>query len=324
MIKARSLTRRKMATGAVAATGGFAGLFRLRYSTSYAARFFRERLAETGRRIRSAPTKPTPGSWVQNDITASWLGHATVLINFFGIHILTDPVLFSRVGANLRLGTLGPKRLIASALKARELPPIDLVLLSHAHLDHFDIPSLRMFGGETQVVTASGTSDLLRRTRLTIAGELGWGGKQTVHTRQGSVKVTAFEVNHWGTRWRRDTHRGYNGYFLEREGKRIVFGGDTALCGNFRELKTMGKVHLAIMPIGAYNPWIRSHCNPEEALRMANDAGAQFILPIHHQTFKLGREPLAEPIERLEEALASEPDRLALRGVGETFSLARR
>jgi L-ascorbate metabolism protein UlaG (beta-lactamase superfamily) len=78
-------------------------------------------------------------------------------------------------------------------------------------------------------------------------------------------------------------------------------------------------VDLAIMSIGCYNPWVRTHCNPEQAIQMANDAGAQFIMPVHHQTFRLSFEPFREPIERFEAALRQTPERIALREIGETF-----
>ena len=75
------------------------------------------------------------------------------------------------------------------------------------------------------------------------------------------------------------------------------------------------------MPIGAYNPWIRAHCTPEQALKMANDAGADGILPVHHQTFQLSSEPALEPIERLSAALSSSPERLTLTEIGQEVSL---
>ncbi len=89
----------------------------------------------------------------------------------------------------------------------------------------------------------------------------------------------------------------------------------------FRNLRSARKFDLAIMPIGAYDPWIRAHCTPEEALAMANDAGAEVILPVHHQTFQLSREPRREPIERLSEALASAPERLAWQDIGQEIHL---
>ncbi|MDB6024491.1 MAG: hypothetical protein JWM68_714 [Verrucomicrobiales bacterium] len=290
-------------------------------SNTFAARFVRERIAESGRPIEIPRCKPYPSKWNDNAIHAAWLGHSTVLLNVFGITILTDPVLFSRVGASLGIGTLGPKRLTAPGLTTKELPKIDLVLLSHAHLDHLDMPTLAHFGESTQVVTARNTADLLRGTKMSKVNELGWDDKTTLSTRNGEVHIEAFEVNHWGGRWSKKEDRGWNGYVISREGKKIIFGGDTAQCDHFRKLRSKGPFELAMMPIGAYNPWIRAHCTPEEAVAMANDAGAKYILPIHHQAFTLGREPVNEPIERFDAALQNEPERIALRQVGETFRL---
>jgi L-ascorbate metabolism protein UlaG (beta-lactamase superfamily) len=118
-----------------------------------------------------------------------------------------------------------------------------------------------------------------------------------------------------------DDHRGYNGYLIERNGHRIIFSGDTAATDTFAELRSRGAIDLAIMSIGCYNPWIRTHANPEQAVQMANAAGAQFVLPMHHQTFRLSFEPFREPIERFELALQKTPERIALREIGETFVL---
>jgi L-ascorbate metabolism protein UlaG (beta-lactamase superfamily) len=89
----------------------------------------------------------------------------------------------------------------------------------------------------------------------------------------------------------------------------------------FAALRRHGPVDVAIMPISAYNPWIQSHSTPEQAVQMANTAGAHFIVPVHHQTFRLSFEPFREPIERLEAALSKTPEQIALREIGETFVL---
>jgi L-ascorbate metabolism protein UlaG (beta-lactamase superfamily) len=136
--------------------------------------------------------------------------------------------------------------------------------------------------------------------------------------------VTAFPVRHWGARLRHDNYRGYNGYLIERAGRRIIFAGDTAMTSDFSALRGHGPIDIAIMPIGAYDPWIHSHATPEEAVRMASAAGAEYILPMHHQTFRLSAEPFCEPIERFEKALHQASHRIALREIGQTFVLPER
>lgn len=282
---------------------------------------WQEWIAERQRPIAPAFARPNPAEWSDDRITTAWLGHATVLINFFGIKILTDPVLFPRIGIRLPGLTLGPKRLTAPALTVRELPKIDMILLSHAHFDHFDMRTLHRFDRSTIVITAARTSDLLRWKRFRYVYELGWNETKSLRAAAGGIGISAFRVKHWGARTRRDTYRGYNGYLIERNNRRIIFSGDTALIDSFAELRAFGPIDLAIMPIGAYDPWIHSHCTPEQAVQMANKAGAHFIMPVHHQTFRLSFEGFREPIERFEAALHKTPERIALCEIGETFVL---
>ena len=283
------------------------------------ARFLREMLADAKRALIPAPAKPRPEQWSNQGITVSWLGHATLLINFYGIRILTDPVFSARVGINGGICTLGPKRYFAPALPWRELPPIDVVLLSHAHYDHMDLPSLKRLPVPAFAVTAKATTDILKSTCLKSIVELGWNEQTVFQGANGKLEIQAIEVKHWGQRWPSEVPRGYNGYVLRREGKAILFGGDTAYTPLFRELRSRGPYEVAMMPIGAYNPWIRNHCTPEQAVEMANAAGARYVVPIHHQTFRLSDEPMNEPIQRLAAALDREPERLALREMGATF-----
>jgi L-ascorbate metabolism protein UlaG (beta-lactamase superfamily) len=290
----------------------------------WVAHLWREWTIESWRPIAPAFAKPEPSKWSDARVTAAWIGHATVLINVFGVTILTDPVLFPRIGIRLPGFTIGPKRLTAPALQFHELPRIDLILLSHAHFDHFDLRTLRRFNKNTTVVTAPNTADLLRWTRLRDITELCCGEQKSLNTVAGAVSITAFEVKHWGARTQRDTHRGYNGYLIEsraRGKRRILFGGDTAMTDSFAKLRHDGEIDLAIMSIGAYNPWIQSHCTPEQAVAMATAAGARFIMPVHHQTFRLSFEPLREPIERFQAALSETPERIALREIGQMFAL---
>jgi len=167
-------------------------------------------------------------------------------------------------------------------------------------------------------VTAPMTSDLLRVRRYREVREAAWGERARV----GPAEVRAFQVKHWGARLRSDIWRGYNGYVIEAGRWRVVFGGDTAWTTNFQSLADSRRAHLAIMPIGTYNPWMRNHCTPEQAWRMGNDARAEFFLPIHHQTFPLSYEPVGEPIERFYGAAGREADRVAVNGIGQEFRLS--
>jgi L-ascorbate metabolism protein UlaG (beta-lactamase superfamily) len=288
-------------------------------SKQRAARWVRRLVADARRNILPAPFKPDPAHWSDNQVTLAWLGHTTVLINFYGVRILTDPALGNRVGISLGVGIAGPKRYIAPALRPQELPPIDVLLLSHAHMDHMDLPTLRCFGPNTFTVTARTTQDLLQATRLKRITELSWNERVTFSGPKGELEMQGVEVKHWGARWPSEQPRGYNGYILRREGRTLLFAGDTALTPALGQIRSKGPFDLAVMPIGAYRPWIWNHCTPEQAVEMANKAGAQYILPVHHQTFQLSDEPMSEPMERLEAALHHEPERLALRRVGGTF-----
>lgn len=274
---------------------------------------------EAVRPILPPPNHPQPHRWPEKGLYATWLGHSTVLLRMDGFTILTDPIFSDRAGLNLGPFTLGLKRLVAPALVVPQLPKVDLVLLSHAHMDHFDLPSLRRLENrKTAVVTAWRTSDLLRPWRYREVHELAWGQQ----VRIGPVVCRAFEVKHWGARLRNDTYRGYNGYLIEAGRYRVVFAGDTAFTPSFRTLRDSRSFDLAIMPIGAYNPWLRNHCSPEQAWSMANDARAEFLVPVHHQTFRLSHEPVGEPIERFYSAAGNQTDRIAVAKIGQEFRLA--
>lgn len=298
---------------AAAASAGALGW--LHDSDHIAARSLRGTLAG-GSQNTAQPVKPSWRDWPSSAITAAWIGHETVLIDFQGLRILTDPVLFDWVGLDLGPVVIGEKRLVAPALKVDELPPIDLILLSHAHMDHLDLPTLRALPRESRVLTAARTEDLVRGCGHSRVQELRWGESALVSTANGELEARAFEVKHTGARWKHDPPRGCNAYLLTRNGHSLIFGGDTALCGSFQQCKASKPV-AAIMPIGSYGRSPGSHCTPEQAIRMANEAGAEYFLPVHHGTFALGKEPLSEPLERAEAAI--EADRIGFRRPGETW-----
>lgn len=257
----------------------------------------------------AAPLKPDVSDWQRHSLAAAWLGHATTLLRIGDITILTDPVLSNRVGVGLGLLTGGPMRQFLPALSLHQLPPIDLILLSHAHFDHLDRPTLTRFPRDIPIVTAEHTRDLLDDLGFNHVTELRWGE----HLSIDSVRITAQKVRHWGARTFLDAHRGYNAYLIEDPKRRILFGGDSAYQDYFTEVP---KVDLAILGIGAYNPWIEGHANPEQAWQMAQHARADFVLPMHHSTFKLSLERMAEPLERLLTVVGKEIDRIVVRDIG--------
>ncbi len=256
-----------------------------------------------------------PAAWPDDRLTLSWLGHATVLLNFLGRRIVTDPALETRVGIGRGPLKLGPRRLAPPALRARELPPLDLVLLSHAHMDHTDLGTLGALPRRTPVVVQPGNRDLVRRFRQ--VEELAWG--QTVEV--AGIEITSVEVRHWGARMIHDQHRGYGGYLLRREGLTVLFAGDTAYTDAFARLGRSARVDLAILPIGAYDPWIANHASPEEAWRMFRALGATWLLPVHHSTFRLSREPVDEPVRRLLAAAGEEQWRVLPTTLGATWTM---
>jgi len=269
--------------------------------------------------LTAAPAhRPRLQDWRADQVTICWLGHATVLINFYGRWILTDPVFGRSVGIHLPGGiSFGPRRLIDCPLRPAELPPLDLVVQSHAHMDHLDTQSWRQLPRSVPVVMATNNGQYLRRRGLRAVTELRWGESTEV----AGVRVTAVAVRHWGARfpWSRDD--GYNAYLLERNGRTILFGGDTAFTDLLTQATAGKVVDVAILPIGGYQPYLHAHASPEQAWAMSQAMGARFLSPIHHQTFILSYEPPTEPLERLVVAAGPAASQIVLREIGETFIL---
>jgi L-ascorbate metabolism protein UlaG (beta-lactamase superfamily) len=265
--------------------------------------------------IVPAPQRPEPSSWPDDRLTVAWLGHATVLFNFHGRWVLTDPALERRIGIGRGTAKLGPRRLVQPALKARDLPDLDLLLLSHAHMDHTDLGTLRLLPAEVPVVVQPGNQDLVRRFNL--VHELAWGERIEL----GGIEIESTEVRHWGARMVTDHHRGYGGFLLQRAGRTVLFAGDTAYTDALTKLGRRGPIDLAILPIGAYDPWINNHASPEQAWAMFQRLGAEYVLPVHHSTFRLSREPVDEPIRRFLDAAGKERWRVVGTEIGTTWSI---
>jgi L-ascorbate metabolism protein UlaG (beta-lactamase superfamily) len=215
--------------------------------------------------------------------------------------------------------TIGPTRVVQAALTPEELPPLDLVLVTHAHMDSLDRPSLRRLAATPLIVVPRQVSDLVADLGFPRVVELGWGERVVA----GDVTIEAVPVNHWGKRWPWDAWRGYNGYLISKGDHRVLFASDTAYSEAFHVLAAGPRIDVALFGIGAYDPWIMNHADPEQVWRMFGASGACYLLPVHFDTFRLGKEPLGEAMARLLVAAGPDASRVAIRGVGDTFVMPR-
>ncbi|KUG26052.1 hypothetical protein ASZ90_004116 [hydrocarbon metagenome] len=273
--------------------------------------------------------KPNPRQWSNEEITLTWIGHSTMLINFYGKWILTDPVLKDRVGVYFFGKSIGPSRMTPPALRFEEIPKPDIILLSHAHMDHMDYPTLSDFAnkypGEIDVITAYLTQDVIENLPWKSLNVMDWNDNLSLN----GIDFTALEVEHFGWRfpWEKDRSRGfmkegrsYNAYLIKQNGRSILFGGDMRMHNKLEIIKDE-KVDIALMPIGAYDPWLISHCTPEQALEMADNINAKYFVPMHTKTFQQGREPFNEPIDRMIAAAPNYKAKIAIDEIGQTFRL---
>jgi L-ascorbate metabolism protein UlaG (beta-lactamase superfamily) len=278
-------------------------------------------------RVQDADPLQDPNQWGDEALTVSWVGHATVLINFYGTTILTDPVLVKRLAPPYLGGqlNLGIRRITECPYKFEDLPPIDLVLLSHAHHDHWDIASLKFFDESTDAIISRETRDLIPKGHFGEVTELDWGESKRI----GELTVRAFKVQHWGYRAGKPKGaRGYNGYVLSKRGAKIVFFGDSAYHDrslkrrpvNWVERVGAGPYDLCILPIGEYI-YRHNHMSPEEAWSIYKQLQGKKFLPIHWRTFKLSPTPIQEPIERLRRAAQEEIEDIICTTPGEAVRI---
>jgi L-ascorbate metabolism protein UlaG (beta-lactamase superfamily) len=258
-----------------------------------------------------------------HELGVTFIGHSSFLVQTAGQNLLFDPV-FSTWLILLR-------RQRRPGVRVRDLPPIDVVLLSHAHMDHLDRSSLRRVVRATRrctgrapvVVVPSDVADVVRRLGFSQVIELAWWERYVA----GRLAITHTPAKHWGTRWITDGHRGYGGYLVEGGARRLYYSGDTGYFTGFHEIGARVRPEVALLPIGAYTPdsYRSVHMSPEDALRAFADLGAERMVPMHYGTFWLSEEPLDEPLPRL---LASAErlgvsERIAVIREGETRTFGR-
>jgi L-ascorbate metabolism protein UlaG (beta-lactamase superfamily) len=259
-----------------------------------------------------------PARWSDRTLTIADLGHSTLLMDWYGVQVLSDPTLFNRVGLSIgSLLTIGPHRHVAPPLAPAQLQDLDVILITHAHMDHLDLPSLRALPRSAVVIACSGCAGLIRPLGFTDVRELGWGESTEVK----GLRVTAMGAKHWGVRWPPlGRAYGYNSYLLERDGTRMLLACDSGFTPLFAAL-AFHPPDVAAFSIAAYDPWIRSHANPEQVWTMFRQSGARYLVPIHWGTFRLSKEPMDQPMRRLLAAAGPQSNRVAIRQIGVAWSL---
>jgi L-ascorbate metabolism protein UlaG (beta-lactamase superfamily) len=257
-----------------------------------------------------------PARWPKGALTIANLGHSTLLMNFFGVRVITDPSLFEQVGLNLGPLTIGPHRLARAPLNPPQLQQIDLILITHAHMDHLDLRSLRALPKSAVVVACRGCATLIAPLGYSDVRELQWGERTTVN----GLTVTAMGANHWGKRWPWGRTYGFNSYLLEKSGHRMLLACDSAMTHLFAALYE-NPPQIAAFSIGAYDPWIWNHADPEQVWTMFGQTGAYYLVPLHWGTFRLSKEPMDEPLRRLIAAAGPDSNRIVLRQIGVAWTL---
>jgi L-ascorbate metabolism protein UlaG (beta-lactamase superfamily) len=258
-------------------------------------------------------TPPAPGEPAR----VTWLGHASFLVQLDGVSLLVDPALGPSIVG-------GIERNVPPGVSIADLPRIDAVLVTHAHYDHLDLPTVRKVGAP--VVAGLGLERFFRDRGL-HATELGWWSS----TRVGPVRVTFVPAQHWSRRGLFDTNRTlWGGFVVEGTRATVYHSGDTAAFDGFAEIgRRFPGIDAALLPIGAYDPaWFMEtmHLNPEQALKAFADLGARTFVAMHWGTFKLADEPLDEPPLRLEAERVRRGlprERVRVLAIGESLEVER-
>ena len=246
------------------------------------------------------PRTGTPQPLVRvrpEELGVTFIGHSGFLLQIGGRNVMVDP--------NFADWIFILKRLRRAGLRMRELPPIDMVLISHAHFDHLHRPSLRRIARRTKrltgkppiIVVPQHVSDVVSGLGFARTVEMKWWEA----LREFGLEIAHTPASHWGARMLNDFHRGFGGYVLRGGGHSVYHSGDTAYFDGFREIGRRLQPQLALLPIGAYDPpsYRNVHTSPEDAVQAFLDLRARRMVPMHYGTFKLSHEPMEEPLQRL-------------------------
>jgi L-ascorbate metabolism protein UlaG (beta-lactamase superfamily) len=279
---------------------------------------------------QSVPVHPTvpPRRIMGDDMLVTWIGHSTVLVQSQGLNILTDPIWSERASP---FSFVGPRRVRAPGVRFEDLPRIDLVLVSHNHYDHLDLPTLgRIWRRDRPLIVTSLGNDAILRGAGIDAVALDWG---QIFVRPGRFEVIVERSHHWGSRWGSDRNRAlWSAFTVRLPGGNVFFAGDTGWAGGdwAREAARHGPFRLAIIPIGAYLPrdvMQESHLDPAEAVRVFEALAPARALGVHWGTFQLSFEGMNDPPRALAAQLSRRgiaPGRFVTTEVGQSFRVPAR
>lgn len=246
-----------------------------------------------------------PARVAAGEVAVTFIGHATFLLRFDGLTILTDPIFANYAGP---FGRLGPKRARPPALRLDELPPIDVVLVTHNHYDHLDLATLRWLARahRPKILTSLGNQAWLAARGVANVREFDWWQSDDVAP---GLRVTATPAQHFAARAPWDRCRTlWNGFLLHTPAGTVFFGGDSGWAPHFAAIREkFGAPDLAFLPVGAYEPrWFMTpvHMNPDEAVRAHRALGAKRSVGMHFGTFQLTNEGLDAPLQALAAARA--------------------
>jgi L-ascorbate metabolism protein UlaG (beta-lactamase superfamily) len=251
-------------------------------------------------------------------VSITWIGHATTLLQGGGANILTDPIWSDTLSGFSH-------RVVPPGLAGKDLPPIDVVLISHNHRDHLDEPTIEAIGPGPTYVVPLGLGDWFRKRGMTKVVELDWWETTEVVAANGARVVVSFvPAQHWSQRGVTDTDKSlWGGFVVDAGGRRFYFAGDTGYPAAFAEIgRRFPGLDYAILPIGAYAPrWFMApqHMDPEEAARAFHELGARALVPVHWGTFHLSDEPMSEPPRRLRKAMGGDANLILDLAIGETW-----
>lgn len=234
------------------------------------------------------------------DLTITWIGHSTFILQMAGLTIVTDPVWARQMGLSRRLEEPG--------LSIDEIPPVDVILLSHSHYDHLHVGSLRKLKGSPTILVPEGLGrNVQKLMKSKKVYELPWWGHMSI----GSVTFNFVPAQHWTKRTLSDTNTSHwGGWVIQQESTAgehashsIYFAGDSGYFQGFRDIgERFPSITYALMPIGAYEPeWFMGmqHVTPEEAIQAFIDVGAETFIPMHYGAFRLADDTTEEALNRL-------------------------